>query len=98
MPRYIVESYSSGAGVDEARERARRTAELGDGVTYLRTIFLPADETVLHLFDAPSAETLGEAGLSAALPFQRIVVVVEEPMDETQRGFRAGSQTQDRGS
>lgn len=85
MPRYIVESYSSGAGVDEARERARRTAELGDGVTYVRTIFLPADETVLHLFDAPSAEALGEAAMGAALPFQRIVMAVEEPTDEKQR-------------
>jgi len=77
MPRFVVESYSSGAGIDEARDRARRTAELADGVTYLRTMFLPADETVLHVFDAPSAEVLGEAGLSAALPFQRIVEAVE---------------------
>ena len=77
MPRFVVESYSSGAGIDEARDRARRTAELAVGVTYLRTRFLPADETVLHVFDAPSAEVLGEAGLGAALPFQRIVETVE---------------------
>jgi hypothetical protein len=85
VPRFVVESYSSGAGVDEARKRARRTAELGEGVTYLRTMFLPADETVLHVFDAPSAEALGEAGLRAALPFQRISEAVEAPMDEEQR-------------
>jgi hypothetical protein len=85
MPRFVVEAYSSGAGIDEVRERARRTADLGNRVTYLRTMFLPADETVLHVFDAPSAEALGEAGLRAALPFQRIVEAVESPIDEEQR-------------
>lgn len=84
MPRFVVEAYSSGTGIDDARALARRTAELGSGVTYLRTTFLPADETVLHVFDAPSAHVLREAGRSAALPFQRIVEAVEAPMDEEQ--------------
>ena len=82
MPRFVVESYSSGAGIDDARDRARRTAELGNGVTYLRTMFLLADETVLHVFDAPSADALGEASQRAELSFQRIVEAVEAPMDE----------------
>jgi hypothetical protein len=79
VPSYLIESYvaDSPAAVDDARERARRTAELGVGVRYLRTTFLPGDETILHLFDAPSAAALDEAGRRAALPFERIVEAVE---------------------
>ena len=77
MPSYLVESYVSSTAVDEARDQARRTAELGEGVRYVRTTFLPGDETILHLFEAPSAAVLGDAGRRAALPFERIVEAVE---------------------
>jgi hypothetical protein len=77
MPRFLVESYSSDAGVGDARSRAERTAELGEGVVYLRSTFLRQEETVLHVFDAPSANALDTAGRLAALRFQRIVEVVE---------------------
>jgi hypothetical protein len=79
MPNYLVESYlvATPAAVDDARERARRTAELGDGVRYVRTTFLPDDETILHFFEAPSASVLDEAVRRAALPFERIVEAVE---------------------
>jgi hypothetical protein len=79
VPSYLVESYLAGSveAVDEARARARRTAELGLGVRYVRTTFLPGDETILHLFEAPSAAALGEASRRAALPFERIVEAVE---------------------
>jgi uncharacterized protein DUF4242 len=79
MPRYLVESYLAGsaAAVDDARERALRVAELDAGVRYLRTTFLPDDETVLHMFDAPSAEALRRAGERAALHYERIVEAIE---------------------
>jgi hypothetical protein len=79
MPSYLVESYLADTvdGVDDARARARRTAELGIGVRYVRTTFLPGDETILHLFEAPSADALDDAGRRAALPFERIVEAVE---------------------
>jgi uncharacterized protein DUF4242 len=79
VPSYLVESYlaDTAQGVDDARARARRTAELGIGVRYVRTTFLPGDETILHLFEAPSAAALDEAGRRAALPFERIVEAVE---------------------
>ena len=79
VPSYVVESYAanSGAVVEDARVRARRAAELGAGVRYLRTTFLPGDETVLHFFEAPSAEELDRAGKLAALAYERIVVAVE---------------------
>jgi hypothetical protein len=80
MPNYLVESYEadSDGAVDHARERARRTAELGHGVRYLRTTFLPSDETILHLFEAPSVEALVQAGRLAELEFARIVEAVDQ--------------------
>jgi hypothetical protein len=79
MPNYLVEAYAADslAAVEEARECARRVAKLGRGVRYLRTTFLPGDETLLHLFEAPSAEALDRAGRLAALRFERIVEAVE---------------------
>jgi Nickel responsive protein SCO4226-like len=83
MPSYLVESYAADSPValEEARRRARRTAELGGRVRYVRTTFLPDDEVLLHLFEAPSAEALDRAGRAAALPFERIVEAVEGPQE-----------------
>jgi hypothetical protein len=84
VPSYLVESYVAGtsAAVEDARARARRTAELGERVRYVRTTFLPGDEIVLHLFEAPSASALDEAGRRAALRYERIVEA-EESADAT---------------
>jgi hypothetical protein len=87
VPSYLVESYSADSedALDDARARARRTAELGVGVRHLRTTYLPEDETILHIFEAPSAEALDRAGRLAELSFERIVEAVEgvtEPAGE----------------
>ena len=80
MPRFLVESYvaESSAAFDDARERARLTAERGADVLYVESTYVPGDETVMHLFDAPSVEALEAAGRSAGLQFERIVVAVNE--------------------
>lgn len=85
MPSYLVEAYlaATPAALEAAREGARRTAEAGDGIEYVRTTFLPGDETILHLFEAPSAAALGEAGRRAALQFERVVEAVEGAPDPT---------------
>ncbi len=90
MPRYLVEAYvaDSPAAFRETRERARRAAALGEGVRYLRTTFLPGDETVFHLFEAPSAEALGQAGRRAELPFQRIVEAIEGSAEQAKEELR----------
>jgi len=84
MPTFLVESYLSSAAKDleESSARARRAAELGTGVRYVRTTFLPGDETILHLFDAPSAEAVDQAGRMAELSFDRIVEAVEASRGE----------------
>ena len=48
---------------------------------YVDTTYLPGDETVLHLFDAPSVEALDEAGRRAGLQFERIVQAVNDSAD-----------------
>ena len=83
MPKFLVESYvvATGSAFDDACVRARLTAEATAGVTYVHTTFVPEDETVLHLFDAPSAEELDAAGQRAGLRFERIVEAIEDSGD-----------------
>jgi uncharacterized protein DUF4242 len=77
MATFIVESYGAAGSVGEHRARARLVAELGTGVRYIRTTFLPGDETLLHVFEAASAEAVRRAALTASLPCDRIVEAVE---------------------
>lgn len=79
MPHYLVESYQadSPASVEDARDRARSLGDRDPAIRYVRTTFVPGDETVFHLFEAPSVEALDEAGRSAALSYDRIVEAVE---------------------
>jgi hypothetical protein len=79
VPTYLVEAYAanrSGA-VAEARERATHAAQLGVDVRYLRTTFVPQDETLLHVFEAMSADSLRRAVELAALAHDRIVEALE---------------------
>jgi hypothetical protein len=84
VPRFLVESYvaASSDAFDDACERARCTAESTSAIHYVDTTYLPDDETVLHLFDAPSAHALEEAGRSAGLEFERIVPAINNPAEE----------------
>lgn len=87
MPSYLVESYAAGpSALADARARARQAADLGEGVRYVRTTFLPGDEMILHLFEAPSATALGEAGRRASLQFERIVEAVEDTVNSAREG------------
>ena len=81
MPRFLVESYvaASPEAFDDACERARRTAKSVSDIRYVDTTYLPGDETVLHLFDAPTVAALDEAGRRAGLEFVRIVPAVNDP-------------------
>ncbi len=85
MKSYLVESYvaRSPAALESSREKARKTAELGAAVLYVRSTYLPEDEVALHLFEAPSIEALEEAGRRAALEFERIVEADDTPAVET---------------
>ena len=81
MPSYLVEAYlpAEPGLLEVARGRARRTEELAEDVRYLRTTFVPADETCFHLFQAPSSALLGDAARRASLEHVRIVEALETP-------------------
>jgi hypothetical protein len=80
MTEFLGELYLSrerGATVEHDEQRVRiAAAQLtreGRPVRFLRTIFVPEDETCFYLFEAPSAGTVEEVGARAALPFERVI-------------------------
>lgn len=77
MPTFVIEAYGSRGAVADQRARAARAAETAPEIRYVRTTFLPEDETVLHVFEARSAEALRLAACEVALSFDRIVEAIE---------------------
>ena len=82
MAEFLVELYAActdGAAADRSAERARLAAEdlrrVGIGVRFLRSIFVPEDETCLLFYEALSAADVQEAVTRAGLPFERITDV-----------------------
>jgi hypothetical protein len=82
-----LESYAAGGDdvLAGARERALRAAESGVGVRYLRTTFLPEEQTLLHVFEAASPDALQQAARLADLSYDRIVEAVEGSPDHLDR-------------
>jgi hypothetical protein len=85
MAEFLLELYISrtdGHVVASRAESARRAAEeltrVGTPVRYLRSIFVPEDETCFFLYEATSADVVREAAHRAALPFDRITEAIAE--------------------
>jgi Nickel responsive protein SCO4226-like len=84
MPNYLVEVYLPRSRAHEARDtgdRARTAAEQlahgGEPIRYLRTTYLPDDETCFHLFEASTPAAVEEASRRAGLGPVRIVTAIE---------------------
>jgi hypothetical protein len=84
MPTYLVEAYmprahgrEAGAAGFRARAAAAELSADGVPVRYVRTTFLPEDETCFHVFVAESTEAVDEACRRAELGRVRIVPAVE---------------------
>lgn len=84
MPTYLVEAYMPRSHAQEARAAARRAraaaeelSREGVPIHYVRTTFLPDDETCFHLFEAASAEVVEEASSRAELGRARVVPAIE---------------------
>ena len=79
MPDYLLETYAPRPGAEllaiEARARVAAKEMRGEGidVRYVRSIFVPEDEICFHLFQAPSADAVGEASRRAKFAYERIV-------------------------
>lgn len=83
MPRYLAELYLPKAGpgdLEKAAARACTAAEemsrAGSTVRYLRSIFVPEDETWFLLYEAPSAAAVLEAGARAGISIERVADAV----------------------
>jgi hypothetical protein len=79
MPAYVVEVYLSrlhGAALGELTARLRRASEdlerAGTSVVYVRSVFLPEDETCFHFFEAASLEAIRESCPRLGLAHGRI--------------------------
>lgn len=77
MANFLVEAYASGtADLAEIEARAELAAsDLSTGrspVHHLRSIFVPADETCFHIFEAPSREAVVSAIEGAGLAYERV--------------------------
>ena len=84
MPSYLVEVYLPRSCAPEARATGRRARAAADelsregtAVRYVRTTFLPDDETCFHLFEAASGEAGEEASRRAELGRARVVPAIE---------------------
>jgi Protein of unknown function (DUF4242) len=91
VTRYLVEVYVSRAGSNglaAATERARSAAEAmareGLRVQWLRTIFVPEDETCFHLYEAASADLVRRAAESAGVACQRVLEATEPGLPPNQ--------------
>ena len=84
MPSYLAEVYlprsrarEASATGRRARAAARELSRQGVPIRYVRTTYLPDDETCFHVFEAASAEAVEEASRRAGLGRARIVPVIE---------------------
>jgi len=83
MPAYLAELYvprSGSDGVRDAAARARTAADelrrTGTAVRFLRSIFVPAEETCFLLYEAESPESVRRAGVLAGIAPDRILEAV----------------------
>jgi hypothetical protein len=83
MAEFSLEIYAASDdadGVAVAAGRAARTAAevtaMGTPVHFIRSVFLPADETCFFLFEAVSSDAVEEVGRRAQLPFDRVAEAV----------------------
>jgi hypothetical protein len=81
---YQVEAYMPRSQAEDARAagwRARAAAEElsrdGIAIRYIRTTFLPDDETCFHVFEAESTDAVEEASSRAGLGRARVVVAID---------------------
>jgi Nickel responsive protein SCO4226-like len=82
MSEYLVEAYVSrvaaGAapGFEDLSLAADELTREGKQVRFLRSIFVPEDETCFYLYQAPSIDAVREAAARAGLDYERVTEAV----------------------
>jgi Protein of unknown function (DUF4242) len=83
---YTAKCYWPGVTEDELRlasRRAREDSATRCNVAYRGALYLPGDELVLCLFDAPSREAVKQSSERAGMPCERVIETVwVEPRGE----------------
>ena len=85
VTNYLVEAYLSHCDCDRLAEVAARvrtaasevSTTAGTAVRYVRSIFVPEDETCFHLFEGESVEAVRAASARAQLTFARVVEAMD---------------------
>lgn len=80
MAEYLIEMYVArtdadavGRGGTLAREAAEALLREGTAVHYLRSIFVPEDETCFYVYEADSVDAVRAAAERASLPATRVL-------------------------
>ena len=80
MAEYLLEVYVTRTDTNAVKDSTRRAragaeAAAADGsiVRFVRSIFMPADDTCFLLYEADSPEAIHEAARRAGLPIERVV-------------------------
>ncbi len=89
MREFVAEQYLPAAApsanvklADVARRAAEQLAGEGTQVRFLRSIFIPEDETCFHFYLAESAEAVQVAAARASLRLERVAEAVSWLPDE----------------
>jgi hypothetical protein len=66
---------------EHAREASRQLTAEGRPIRFVRAVFVPEDETCIHVYEAASANDVREAARRAQLPVENLVQTVgkEQP-------------------
>lgn len=91
MAEFLLEFYVSrpdsgvvAHGAERARIAAKQLARDGTPIRFVRSIFVPEDETCFYLYEAETVEAVREAARRAALPLERIVEAISESQGATE--------------
>jgi hypothetical protein len=76
VPRCETEAAARGA--EAARTAAEQLSREGAAVRFVRSIFIPDDETCIYLYLADSVEAVRAAAALASLPLERVSEAVSE--------------------
>lgn len=91
LARYTVElkrPHGGWSGIEAATARARGVAEEiraeGTPVRFLRSVFVPEDESCFFLYEGPSADTVRDAAVRAELTVEHVeeTIALELPDQE----------------
>jgi hypothetical protein len=87
VAEFLVEMYASrraakhvAAATDRARRAAADLERGGVSVRFVRTLFVPEDETCFLLFEAGNSDVVRMAVERAGLSFDRLSETVTEPV------------------